>query len=258
MFTPDNRTVIPEPTPERVYQLVIYLQRQKSIKREDLLKAMTMPDVYGDNRDVFNHTFGVARELNLLVESDGQVVSTEALNNIQNVADFRRYCARIVFQWEDSLFSQVTSFYCTNAEGLRSAQGIDDIVAFLGRAGFSIHDNVIKGWRLWAPFLGCGYLQGNVLIPNWQQRIADLLQDQIDLPRRKEISIDVFIKWLKLKAPEVRGSISGNHIGLAVTNGLKTLDALGILKVITTPDAVQWQLVPTYGASTVSHVMIMR
>ncbi|QTE70314.1 hypothetical protein JRC49_10940 [Clostridiales bacterium FE2011] len=259
MFTPSNSTIVPEPSPERVWQLATYLQKlDKPVKRDDLYKAMAMPEVYGENKGIFNDTLSVAKELDLVNEADGLISVSEELGKIRTKDDFRRYAARIVFQWEDSLFFRVTAFFCAHAEDMRKLESINDVVAYLGANGISIHDNVIKGWRLWAPFLGCGYLFGNVLIPNWQQRIADVLFSQQKWPKKQQIPFSEFITWLQHEAPETRDSIQGKQVGLGVSNGLRTLDELGVLKIVFTPDASQWQLVKTSGQNAVSYVQIMR
>ena len=260
MFRPDDKTIIPEPTPERVYQCALYLQKQnKGIKKDEFTKNMTMSDVFGDkdNKSIFGYAYGVLRELDLAVETDGLIYPSEALSRIKTAAEFRKHCAKTIFQWENSLFSQVTSMYCQYAEQILKGQKWEDTVSFMGSQGLQFHANVMKGWRLWAPFLGCGYLCEPHMIPNWAVRISDLIKDQDEFEKNQDIPIETFIAWLTFQAPEVRNSIEGKKIGLGVSNGLNTLDELKMIKVISLPDAVQWQMVTANGLGSISHVRIL-
>lgn len=260
MFRLDDKVIVPEPTPERVYQCALYLQNHnKGITRADFKKAMAMPEIFEDKGEkIFDTTYGVLKELELCMENDGKIFPSEALLVIKSVHDFRRHCARTVFQAEGSLFFNVTSMYSEFAADMMKARKWDDVNLFMGQHGLQIHPNVLKGWRLWAPFLGCGYLNDYFMIPNWAQRIADLLEDQQEFQPNEEYPIEQFMNWLMAKAPEIKSSIKGREIGLGISNGLRTLDELGILKIIHTPDASQWQLVATSGSNVISYVKIVR
>lgn len=257
MFNPEDKVIVPEPTPERVYQCALYLQKHSGgILRTDFKKAMAMPEICSDSSGkIFDTTYGVLKELGLCSEVDGKIWPSDALKKIKNANDFRRYCARFVFQFEDSLFFNVTQMYCEYAEELMAMRKWDDVNVFMGQRGLEFHPNVLKGWRLWAPFLGCGYLNDYFMIPNWARRISDLLDTQTEFRMNEDIPISKFMFWLTSQAPEVKNSIQGTRIGLGVSNGLKTLNDLGELRVIHMPDADLWQLSDN---SRLSHVRIVR
>ncbi len=260
MFRSEDKVIVPEPTPERVYQCALYLKKHdKGITRADLKKALTMPEIFEDKGDkIFDYTYGVFSELDLCSEMDGKIYPTEKLKEINSVHDFRKYCARMIFQWKDSLFSKVTSLYCKMAEDMLKVSKWDEVNMIMGQNEVLIHPNVLKGWRLWAPFLGCGYLNDYFMMPNWAQRMSDILEDQKDFPVSERIPIDKFIAWFVSQAPEVGESIEGAKIGLGVSNGLLTLNELGILRIITDPEANHWQMKQTGGSRAISHVEIVR
>ncbi len=258
MFGPHRDRISLGATPERAYYCILYLKSLKQpIKKKAFYEAMCIPEVFEDNHDYFNKTYNVLQQLGLIQEVDNMVRPTSQLLSLESPSDFRRYASRTAFQWEDSLFFRVTSCYCAFAEEFLKAVKKEDVRVILDNHGVktSNYDDVLS-WRLWAPYLGCGYLNGDYMIPNWQQRIADLLFDQKEFKKKEDIPIARFVEWLKAFAPETAASFNGTQIGLGVSNGLNTLNDLGILEIFSLPDAAQWQLVKTSGDPKISHVRI--
>ncbi len=258
MFGPHKDIISLGATPERVYFCAQYLRtRREKLKRDDFYDSMCMPKEFGDNKDYFNKSLNVLEQLSLMEEADKMVSGTENLAKITSPDAFRRYAARKVFQWEDSLFFLITESYCEHAEEFLKCSKKDEIPGLLESYGVKIKNfNDMLSWRLWAPWLGCGYLNGDYMIPNWHQRIADLLYDQKEFQPGEEVPISQFMKWVTLKAGETAKSVQGTQIGLGLSNGLRTLHELKKLEIISVPDASQWQLVRTSGLSQISHVRI--
>jgi hypothetical protein len=64
--------------------------------------------------------------------------------------------------------------------------------------------------------------------------------------------------WLEDQCPEIKESRDGTRLGLAVSNGLRTLNAQQVIELISQPDALKWQMyvLESETINDLSHVRI--
>ena len=259
MFKNGVDTVIPEPIPSRVYAVCQYIKKHRG-QKQDIMHAVCMDDVFtaSDNSDIFNHSLNAAVELGLVKGVDNEYSAEEALLGINSMVDFRRYAANEIFKRPESLIFKITSLYCEYAEEMLQYTKWEQVVESLGNHGLQFPYNTILGWRFWVPFLGCGYLNDTVMLPNWYVRFDDLLATQKEFKPGQMVPIKDFVEWIEAKCPEVRKSRKETQLGLGVSNGLRTLEAMGKVKLERQPDSLQWQLYRFEGSNDISHVTIAR
>lgn len=266
MFKPGKDTLSTDPIPERVYAIVEYIKRhapnsEKAITKSELQGIMCMSDVFdqADNKDIFNASFNAATELGLITVSDGGCYGTEALGRINSISDFRYYAADIIFDRDDSIFTWITTTYINMAEEMQRVNKWENVVEILQKnaeEGETVAHNAVLGWRFWAQFLGIGYVHNGMLIPNMARRFADVLKHQTTYSVNRRIPISEFMIWLENECPEMQKSRDGKSLGLAVSNGLRTLDEIGIIKMERLPDAEQWILYKFQSQNEVSHIVL--
>lgn len=267
MFKFGKDSLIPDPTPERVYAIIEYLRKhspvkEKAIGRINLQEIMCMSDIYtvSDNKDIFNHACNTAVEIGLVVIEDGQCFCSQEATSISSMAQFRKYTAKTVFNRKDSIFFQMTSCYILHAEEMQELSKWENIQEVLKKARPEIADyitpNAMLGWRFWASFLGEGYIHNYMLIPNPAKRFLDVLQNQKDMNVGSMIPLREFIEWLEHQCPEIVGSRKDSIIGLAVSNGLRTINELGAIELVRMPDAEQWSLYHFPTDNEYSHIII--
>ena len=99
-----------------------------------------------------------------------------------------------------------------------------------------LDENAVLGWRFWATFLGIGYLNRTMFLPNMKLRLQDILASDFNkkLEFGKAIRAMDFMEWLSPRIPEVN---IGNRLPLALSAGLRTLHELGLIKLETWPDS---------------------
>jgi hypothetical protein len=136
----------------------------------------------------------------------------------------------------------------------------------------------LRGWRLWAAFLGHGWVleQGgkSLLVPDARTRVEALLPNL--LPEGQSVvRFSDFMEQLGELCPEVDGGrlfrncaqvsktseLFGNRLSLMLSNALRVLDGVGAIRLTLQADApIKWQLYPAAGHAhqQISHVQLGR
>ena len=260
MFKSGKDSMREFPTPERVFALCRYVSRNPC-NREELYQEICLSSVFGDgNKEIFRYTVAVAQELEFIKEIEGRYSVTDAVQELENNITFRRYSAKITLSRTDSIYYKTTSLYIKLAENVMKCPNWGAVATLFNQNGMELSENNLLGWRFWTSFLGIGYLHQQMLIPNCYIRFKDVLEIQESFRLSEYIPIDEFMLWLEIQCPEIKESRDGNKIGLAVSNGLRTLDAEKIIELRSEPDAYKWKMYNFESEiiNDLSHVRILR
>ena len=100
----------------------------------------------------------------------------------------------------------------------------------------AVDENAVLGWRFWAAFLGLGYLNRTMFLPNMKIRLQDVFATSFAQRFKygETIRATEFIDWLSSKLPEVSFN---NRLPLAISAGFRTLHELGLIKLETWRDS---------------------
>jgi hypothetical protein len=177
---------------------------------------------------------------------------------LEKVDSFRKYAARTALSRPETIYFRTTSLYIKLAESVLKCPNWGAVVALFNNNGMNLSDNDIYGWRFWTSFFGIGYLHQQMLIPNCYLRFKDVLDEQDSFKVGESIPINRFMLWLEDQCPEIKESRDGTRLGLAVSNGLRTLNAQQVIELISQPDALKWQMyvLESETINDLSHVRI--
>ena len=239
MFKSNPDSMRMEPTPERVLA-VCRTVAQESISREDLRNLLTL-GLAGDKEvDEINKSIAVAQdELGLIQQKDNKLVFVGPQSAIDTTKAFRQYVSSMVFSRKDSTFVMFTRWLIAKNDSLFAMQKWENMAEACSKEVSelsAVNENSVLGWRFWAAFLGLGYLNGTMILPNLKTRIQDILATSYDKSFRYGDTVRAtdFILWLSNKLPEA--DLSGK-LPLAVSAGLRTLHELGFIKLETWQDS---------------------
>jgi len=239
-----------EPTPERVLSICRMVARSP-ISQTDLLNSLTLGNPSTKETDQVNKSIAVAiDELGAIVSKDGKLVLNVDSSVISSAESFRRYVASQVFSRKDSTFVMFTKWIIAQNDGLFQLgkwEVMAKTCAAESKALSGLDENAVLGWRFWAAFLGLGYLNGTMFLPNMKVRLQDVLASSYASTFRfGEATIaGEFLSWLKSRLPEVQFD---DTLPLALSAGLRTLDELGLIKLERWTDSVPVHLFFVDGA----------
>ncbi len=230
-----------EPTPERVLAVSRMVAKGR-ITKDDLRNALTVGGKYGDKEfeQIVDRSISVAmEELSVIQTKDNYIelaVPTEIISS--NVA-FRRYVSTKVFSQKELTFTMFTKWVIEQNERifeLKNWEVIGKTCAAEIQELRAVDENAVLGWRFWASFLGLGYLNRTMFLPNMKIRIQDILATSFaqTFQYGETIRATDFITWLSSKLPEA--DLSGK-LPLAVSAGLRTLHELDLIKLETWRDS---------------------
>lgn len=233
MFQKAPDSMIPDPTPERVYAICRMVAHQ-SMTKDELKDAMSLGNPSNSNYSEFNASLSVAtNDLGALKYVDDKLQLAVDASCFVSPAAFRRFVSSKVFLVKDSSFLLFTKWYIAQNErvftlddwGVKASTASKEVSALRG-----MKENDAYGWRFWAMFLGLGYLSGTSLIPNAKIRLEDLFITEFpkSFPYNEPVQAIDFRSWLAAKMPEA--DLSGIW-PMAVSAGLRTLHELDIIKL---------------------------
>ena len=239
MFKTNPDSMRMEPTPERVYALCRMAAYQR-MTREELKNALTLGSSNEKANTQINHTLSVAiDELHILRTKDGYLELAADKEILSNPTQFRRFVAHEAFQKSDSTFFLFSKwiigkndeiFKMTNWEvmGATCASEVTELS--------KVNENAVLGWRFWAAYLGLGYLNGTMFLPNMKLRLQDILAMEFASAFQYDETIRAtdFIIWLSSRMPEVDCS---GKLPLALSAALRTLDELDLIHLETWRDS---------------------
>lgn len=244
MFRTHYDSMRPGPTPERVLAIVrMIVETPLSIAE---ISSRCQFDV--ENAlvtEAVNRSISTAEELHLIERHDGLCLFTADKKVIESPEAFRKYVSKYVFSNAETSFFKATQWFVSSNEKILGYTSFNTYSAEMNKAGLDgIKENDVLGWRFWLRFLGIAYQYRTTLIPNMAVRLQDAMQN---FPRNVEVSADEYLHWLKENVPEVAQSCSQHQLCLAVSNGLRTLEDMDKIELISVMDANKVGLFPLPG-----------
>ena len=228
-----------EPTPERVFALCRMIA-YKRMTNEELRTSMTLGSNDESAIGQINASLSVAiEELHILRRKDNFIEFAADKSVIASPVNFRRYVASIVFQQKDTTFYLFSKWIISKNDELFKlsnwevmAKTCSSEIAELSK----VNENAVLGWRFWAAYLGLGYLNKTMFLPNMKIRIQDVLATEYEntFNYDEQVRSTEFISWLSSKIPEADTS---GRLPLAVSAALRTLDELDLIHLETWRDS---------------------
>ena len=168
---------------------------------------------------------------------------------MKTMDDFRLYAISRLDLFENDQFYKCTNAIVNLNEKIYTYGSIsdNDMLSFLSNAtGQQINAPMARGWRFWAQFLGFGYMNGFVFLPNAYIFVKDVLK-LMELEKKKEYLIDDFMIRFNQYGKILSGNMTPDKsINLAFSSALRELHDNGeiTLKYISDQGS-KWNLYPS-------------
>lgn len=278
-------------TPPRLHSMVRLAPALRQPSRKDLFDALqpvnALPKL--NNQEAASNVFTAARSCGLLAEDAAGIVRLQVpLARIETLAAFRSYMQEALLLVTDDgddnfLFNLYTAWYAAQDDRVFQFEQKDfelrfNETLFPDADERRFNTTKLRGWRVWAAFLGHGWLlnQGarTILVPDARMRIEPIL-GQLLPEGQSLVRMGDFIEQLAEHCPELdRGTLFqrcaqvsrtsdlfSNRLSLMLSNALRVLDTAGIIRLSLQADAlIKWQLYPAAGHAhrLVSHIQLGR
>ena len=241
MFDNNMRT---EATPERVYALCKIVEKKPMSLAE--LRERMEPD-YLQNGSTYFHAYrNAAEELELISISDNVAslsVDPIVINSLENM---RRYVnARMEHFHEGKFYKLTHEYYRRGVNILTEENSVVKMAGSLSASlGISVGGDDMRAWRFWASFLGLGYMQDMLLLPNAAVYLQDAIKNADLNPG--QYSFGNFITAIQPYCGMVFDEeVSSHALNYGASNGLRTLHDLGVIKMEHVLDQQDiWSLYP--------------
>ena len=244
MFKKHYDRMRPGATPERVLSIARMIAQQP-LSQMEVAKYCELRDDVSAVSEGIRYSLGAAEELELIKNEEGKYRFAADPAVIASPARFRQYIASKVFTKTDSTFFKVTQWFVSGNEAVLPLSRFATFAAEMAKSGVDhVDENDVLGWRFWARFLGIAYQYEATLIPNMCVRVQDVMRK---FAVGQEISGTEFLAWLKANLPEAASSCTQTGLNLAVSNGLRILQELGKIDIISANDAEKVYLYPLPG-----------
>lgn len=244
MFTGN---MVTEAIPVRVFALYKIVTSKKDISRSELQELMEPRGIYGGS-SYFSTILKTATELKLVDVQDNTVVALVSKEQIKTIDDLRSYVISKLENYEEEQFYKCTNAIVNLDEKIYKYSSISDseMLNYLSeRTGQQITAPMARGWRFWAQFLGFGYMNGFVFLPNAYIFVKDVIK-LIGLEKR-EYQMDEFMTIFNQYGRILSGNSQNEKcLNLALSSALRELHENGeiILKYIS-DQASKWILYPS-------------
>jgi hypothetical protein len=246
MFKSHYDNMRPGPTPERVLALSRLIS-EKKLNGDQIAQYCALKKDAQVGQEAVKYSLAVAEELDLIENKEGTYIFIGPKDCLTDYASFRRYVSSIVFSKPESTFFKATEWFVLQNDDVLKLNTFENYSAEMVKSGIDkVVENDILGWRFWLRFLGIAYQYDTTLLPNMKIRIQDCLRS---VEKEKAIPAVEFVSMLKEQMPEIAHACSNNILPLALSNGLRALQAQGLIELITTLDAVKVQLFPLAGVA---------
>lgn len=244
MFTGN---MVTEAIPARVFALYKIVTSKKDISRSELQELMEPSEIY-EGSSYFSVILRTATELKLVDVQDNTVVALVSKEQIKTIDDLRSYVISKLKNYEEEQFYKCTNAIVNLNEKIYKYSSISDseMLNYLSeRVDQKITAPMMRGWRFWAQFLGFGYMDGLVFLPNAYIFVKDVIK-LIGLEKR-EYQMDEFMTMFNQYGRIMSGnSQNEKFLNLAISGALRELHENGeiTLKYIS-DQASKWILYPS-------------
>ena len=244
MFTGN---MVTEAIPARVFALYKIVTSKKDISRSELQELMEPSGIY-EGSSYFLTILKTATELKLVDVQDNTVVALVSKEQIKTIDDLRSYTISKLGNYEEEQFYKCTNAIVNLDEKIYKYSSISDseMLNYLSeRAGQQITAPMARGWRFWAQFLGFGYMNGFVFLPNAYIFVKDVIK-LIGLEKR-EYQMDEFMTMFNQYGQILSANYQNEkYLNLALSSALRELHENGeiTLKYIS-DQASKWILYPS-------------
>lgn len=244
MFTGN---MVTEAIPARVFALYKIVTSKKDISRSELQELMEPSEIY-EGSSYFSVILRTATELKLVDVQDNTVVALVSKEQIKTIDDLRSYVISKLKNYEEEQFYKCTNAIINLNEKIYKYSSISDseMLNYLSeRVDQKITAPMMRGWRFWAQFLGFGYMDGLVFLPNAYIFVKDVIK-LIGLEKR-EYQMDEFMTMFNQYGRIMSGnSQNEKFLNLAISGALRELHENGeiTLKYIS-DQASKWILYPS-------------
>lgn len=244
MFTGN---MVTEAIPVRVFALYKIVTSKKDISRSELQELMEPSEIF-EGSSYFSAILKTATELKLVDVQDNAVVALVSKEQIKTIDDLRLYIILKLENYEEEQFYKCTNAIVNLDEKIYKYSSISDskMLNYLSeKVGQQITAPMARGWRFWAQFLGFGYMNELVFLPNAYIFVKNVIK-LIGLEKR-EYQMDEFMTMFNQYGRILSGnSQNEKYLNLALSNALRELHENGeiTLKYIS-DQASKWILYPS-------------
>lgn len=217
--------------PERVYALCKIVEKNPITNAE--AKEKLEPSYLNQESSYYNDYRQAAEEMQLITTIDNTLTLTVDSSVIKSIETMRAYINRQLYRFPEGQFYKVTREYFAMGENiLYGEQNVANMASAISKKVKMPVDNMaMRGWRFWASFLGFGYLVKMFLMPNADIFLLDLINES-DFIKGQRYSVDEFINLMRPHSDIIIDpSLSGNVFNFGVSNGLRTLQDQGYIKL---------------------------
>ena len=241
MFFKDTNisTNITGATPERVYALCKCVESKKSVSDSDLRK-MLEPD-YAPPSNYYSLIRDVALDLDLIENNDFISLKVDS-SVIKSIDEMRKFINNNMDKYRRGMFYAITSAYYNMGISLfKEFKNVTTASATLSNiTGMTITDVAMRAWRFWASFLGFGYLDSMLIIPNAAVFMRDLIIGQ-NIRKKELLSADEFFSSM---GPALRIIVDSSKrtLNYGATAALLTLEQMNVIETTEILDHDVWNL----------------
>lgn len=239
--------MVTEAIPVRVFALYKIVTSKKDISRSELQELMEPSEIF-EGSSYFSAILKTATELKLVDVQDNTVVALVSKEQIKTIDDLRLYIILKLENYEEEQFYKCTNAIVNLDEKIYKYSSISDskMLNYLSeKVGQQITAPMARGWRFWAQFLGFGYMNELVFLPNAYIFVKNVIK-LIGLEKR-EYQMDEFMTMFNQYGRILSGnSQNEKYLNLALSNALRELHENGeiTLKYIS-DQASKWILYPS-------------
>lgn len=240
--------MVTEAIPARVYALYKIVTSKKYILRTELQVLMEPSGIY-EGSSYFSTILKTATELKLVDVQDNYVSALVSKDQIKTIEDLRLFIISKLDNYADEQFYKCTNAIVNLDEKIYKYSSISDseMLNYLSeKSGQQITAPMARGWRFWAQFLGFGYMNGFVFLPNAYIFVKDVIK-LMNLEKKKEYQMEEFMtKFNQYGRILSRSEISEKNLNIALSSALRELHENGeiTLKYIS-DQGNKWILYPS-------------
>lgn len=245
MFTGN---MVTEAIPARVYSLYKIAVSKKDISRAEVQKLMEPEEIYEGN-SYFSSILKAATELKLVEVQDHVIVPLIPKEKLKTIDDFRLYTISILDCFDEGQFYKCTNVIVNMNEKVYkypSVSNYEMLNVISSQVGQQITEPMVRGWRFWAQFLGFGYMNNMVFLPNAYVYVKNVIK-LMYLDHKTEYQIDDFMMRFNQYGKILSGNLQPErNMNIALSSALRELHDNGEIELKYSSDAEsRWILYPS-------------